>query len=206
MTLRQPTSDFPPPVVNDLDEAFVKRQPVEAQDALPSPEKGEIAVAGYLPKIRKIGGTIKAMAFFALGLQKGELGDLTAQERDILTLAADATFPKGGAIDMSGTEAGVPAHFENYIKKLPADKQKLIHLMLHFVETIPLIFGPERTLFSLMNSENQEKALDFSDKSLYFHRVALQSLRVLLTMGYMANEEVQKKIGYVPNMNPFGLE
>lgn len=206
MTLRQPTSDFPPPVTLDADEAFVKRQPVQAQDALPGPEKSEIAVAGYLPKIRKIGGTIKAMAFFALGLQKGELADLTAQEKEILALAADATFPKGGAIDMSGTEAGVPEYFENYFRKLPPDKQKLIHLMLHFVETIPLIFGPERNLFSLMKEEDREKALDFSDKSLYFHRVALQSLRVLLTMGYMANEDVQKKIGCVPNRNPFGLE
>jgi hypothetical protein len=42
-------------------------------------------VAGYLPKIRKIAGTVKALAFFALGLQKGKLEDLTAQGKEILS-------------------------------------------------------------------------------------------------------------------------
>lgn len=218
MTLREPTSDFPrpavenetedlpPPVTVDADEAFVRRQPVQAQETLSRTERSEIVVAGSPSKIRKIGGTIKALAFFALGLQEGKLEDLTAQEKEILVLAADATFPKGGAMNMSGTEAGVPEHFENYFRRLPPDKQKLIHLMLHFVEAIPLIFGPKHTLFTLMDEKNREKSLDFADKSLYFHRIALQSLRILLTMGYMANADVQKAVGCVPNTNPFGLK
>jgi len=205
MTLREPTSDFPPPGAFDADEAFVKRQPVQAQDALPLPERSEIAAAGYLPKIRKIGATVKSMMLFALYKQEGEMSDLTSLEKEIVALAADNTFPKGGPIPISGTEAGVPEYFEKYVKRLPPDKQRLIHLMLHFVETVPLIFGPEHTLFSLATPENREKALNFCDKDWYFHRIGLQSLRVLLTMGYMANEDVQKAIGCVPDANPFDL-
>jgi len=206
MSLREFPSDFPPPITRDTKKPFPLEVPVQAAETLVAPEKREIVVAGSLQKIMKIARTFKTLVAYALNMQEGDLGELTAQEKQIIAMAADATFPKDGPLPISGTEAGVPEYFAEYVKRLTPDKQKLIHLMLYFVETCPLIFGPEHTLFSLMKEENRGPAVNFSDKNWYFRRVALGSLRVILTMGYMANEEVQKAVGCVPNQNPFGLK
>lgn len=136
----------------------------------------------------------------------GKITELTAAEKEFIRKAADVVFPKDGPIPVSGNEAGVPQYMENLFRNMPEDKRRLMHLLFHFIECSPLAFGPRRTLFTLLKENEQKEVLDFSDKSLYFRRVALQSLRVLMTMGYMANEDVQKAVGWRPDQNPFGLK
>jgi hypothetical protein len=42
--------------------------------------------------------------------------------------------------------------------------------------------------------------------SVYFRRVSFLSLRTMMTMGYLAHPEVQRRIHIVPNAAPFDAE
>lgn len=168
-------------------------------------ELNNINRRGVIRNIGKIAATVRSFVAFALP-NSGKITELTAAEKEFIRKAADVIFPKDGPIPFSGNEAGVPEYLENLFRNMPEDKRRLMHLLFHFIECSPLAFGPRRTLFTLLKEDEQREVLDFSNKSLYFRRVALQSLRVLMTMGYMANEDVQKAVGWRQDQNPFGLK
>lgn len=172
-----------------------------AQNAAP-----DVVRESALRNILKITRTIKAFLYFALNLKSGEISQLTPQEKEILAHAANVTFPEGHSSLPSGTEAGIVEYMEQYFQRLPPHTRRLLHLLFHYIELSPLVFGPDRTLFTLSRPEDQKEILDYTTKSKYFHRMSLQAMRVLMTFGYMANEKVTKEIGCVPNTNPFGME
>jgi|GEM_PF-4874985 len=188
--------------------AFPSKPPsMRPVEALQIVEEGkDKIIQGTLKDIWKIITTMKSFIVVALTPVREKAQDFTQMEKEFLAQAADITFPKDGPISISGTEAGVPAYVENMVQNMPADKRKLVHLLLHFLECSPLVFGPRHKLFSQLTDEEKKEVLIFSNKSLYFRRVAAESLRLFLTMGYMANPEVQKQVGYHSNTNPFNLK
>ena len=124
--------------------------------------------------------------------------NLSAKEQAIVAAVADAMFPKGGAIPLSGTEAGLVGYMDRYIGRMPNPSRALCRLLFHFLEHGPWLFGPRRKRFSRMSLDERLAALDdMRTSSIYFRRIAFLSMRTMLTMGYLANGDVARSMRIV---------
>lgn len=145
-------------------------------------------------------------AFSGYGPSAPNLRWLSGREQNIVGAAADAMFPPGGPIPLSGTDAGVVGYFDAYVGRQAPAQRFLVHLMLTFVELSPVIFGPERGRFSKLGHPAQLRFLDGMAKSgIYFRRVVFVSLRAMLTMAYLADARVARAMNMVADRDPFGL-
>jgi hypothetical protein len=129
---------------------------------------------------------------------------LSGKEQAIVGVCADTLFPIGGPIPLSGTEAGAVAYMDCYIARVDRTQQLLLRLLLHAVEHSPWLFGPRRTRFTRLSHEERVTALRAMSRSrIYLRRVMFLSLRVVLTMAYLANDEVARRVGMVARAAPF---
>lgn len=126
------------------------------------------------------------------------------KEQAIVAACADALFPPGGPIPLSGTEAGLVAYMDAYVGGLPPLPRLLGRLLFHSVEHAPLLFGPRRARFTRLCPEERIEALRLmAESSLYFRRVSFLSMRAMMTMGYLANSRVAESIRMRQNLAPF---
>jgi hypothetical protein len=132
-----------------------------------------------------------------------EGGPMSAKEQAIVAAAADAFFPRGGALIPSGTDAGAVAYFSTFLAELPAGTRFMIRLLLRLVEHGPWVFGPARR-FTRQSPEQRVATLRGWEKSrLYFLRISFQSLRTLIGLAYLGNDGVARSLGAMPNLAPF---
>lgn len=136
-------------------------------------------------------------------LPKGAV--MTAKEQAIVAACADALFPHGGPIPLSGTEAGLVLYMDNNLRRLPTSTRALVRLLFLLIEHGPWVLGP-RPRFTRQTQEQRIHTLaTMAVSRLYFLRVAFLSMRTLLSMGYLANSAVAEQIGMTPRPSPFGL-
>lgn len=129
---------------------------------------------------------------------------LSRKEQAIVGAVADTLFPIGGPIPISGTEAGAVAYMDRYIARMDRAQQLLLRLLLHAAEHSPWIFGPRPARFTRLSQEERVTALRaMSTSRIYIRRVMFLSLRVMLTMAYLANDEVARRVGMVARSAPF---
>jgi len=133
---------------------------------------------------------------------KGAL--LSRKEQAIVSACADALFPPGGPIPVSGTEAGLVRYVDAYLGRLPRVPRILVRLLLLSIEHGPWIFGPRPARFTRMRPVERVAVLRaMARSSLYFRRISFLSMRTMMTMGYLAHPEVAKRMHIVPNAAPF---
>jgi hypothetical protein len=126
------------------------------------------------------------------------------KEQAVVAAAADALFPPGGPIPLSGTEAGLVAYVDAYVAGLPPTPRLLGRLLFHLVEHGPWIWGPRRVRFTRLRPEERIQALrELQESALYFRRVSFLSMRAMMTMGYLGCPAVARKMGMVPNLAPY---
>ncbi len=143
-----------------------------------------------------------------LGYPEPPIADspLDAMEQAFVAAAIDAYFPPGGAIPISGAEAGLLEYCDAYLKRSVGGTRVLIHLLMLFLEMSPLAFGPRRARFSELEPADRVRFLEGALNSrIYFRRLSVTSLRTLMTMGYIACPAVSDHMGVVADTNPFGL-
>jgi hypothetical protein len=129
---------------------------------------------------------------------------LSRKEQAVVAACADALFPAGGPIPLSGTEAGLVRYMDGYLRRMPAQSRALARLLWVFTEHGPWIFGPKRRRFTrLLPAERAAVLDDMRTSRIYFRRIAFLSLRTMLTMGYLANGDVATRMGMVSARNPF---
>ncbi len=129
---------------------------------------------------------------------------LSRKEQAIVAACADALFPPGGPIPVSGTEAGLVRYMDDYLRRLPRVPRLLGRLLLHFVEHGPWIFGPRPVRFTRLRPDERVAVMrDMAQSSLYFRRISCLSMRTMMTMGYLAHPEVARTMHIVPNPAPF---
>ncbi|KYF82019.1 hypothetical protein BE20_33070 [Sorangium cellulosum] len=129
---------------------------------------------------------------------------LSVRERAIVAACADALFPAGGPIPLSGTEAGLVEYMERYVARTPRPLRPYMRLLLHFVELSPCVFGPRRARFTRLPQADRIAVLaSMSQSCIYLRRVTFLSLRTMLSMGYLANEKVARAIGVACCPTPF---
>jgi len=146
-----------------------------------------------------------AVRRFAWGYRRppAALRCLTAREYATLAAAANATFPPGGAIVPSGTEAGVPQHTDRFVAAQQPATRILMRLLFVLIEHATILFpGPGRhgrRRFSSLGTEQQVAVLDGWRRSRLFpRRLVFTSLRAILTMGYFADPAVLRQLGLAP--------
>ena len=141
----------------------------------------------------------------ALGYPRPSLptDTLSAKEQAVLSAAADAIFPPGGALPVSATQAGVVSYLIALLAGLPPRPRLLIHLLLQFVEHGPWAFNLRRRLSRQSPEERVQTFESWEQSRFYFLRVTFQSLRTLVGMAYLANLQVAGQIGAVTNPAPF---
>ena len=133
-------------------------------------------------------------------------GRLTRKEQAIITACADAFFPAGGRIPVSGTEARLVLYMERYVSRLPPGQARLVRLLFWFIEHGPWVFGPTRHRFSDLSLEGRIAVLESMRTSpIYFRRIAFLSMRTMLTMGYLADPRVARAMRMKANQDPFAI-
>lgn len=117
------------------------------------------------------------------------------REQLVVAACADTMFPPAGPISVSGTEAGLIAYVNGYLKGLPLASRFLVHLLFLFIQLSPLVFGPKHSRFTRLSPHERQMVFqDMSVSTIYFRRVAFLSVRAILTMGYFACTEVEAVI------------
>jgi hypothetical protein len=129
---------------------------------------------------------------------------LSRKEQAIVAACADALFPAGGPIPISGTEAGLVRYMDRYLLRLPPLPRLLGRLLFHSVEHGPWVFGPRRARFTRLRPEERRAVLyAMAESPFYFRRVSFLSMRTMMTMGYLAHPEVARALHIVPDATPF---
>lgn len=131
---------------------------------------------------------------------------LSAKEQAIVSACADALFPRGGALPLSGTEAGVLPFFDSMLRQLPRQNRLLIRALLQLLEHGPWIFDQRSRLTRQSAKARVETLRAWSQSRFYLLRTAFIGIRALLTMAYLENYEVACRVGHLPNLDPFARQ
>ena len=128
---------------------------------------------------------------------------LSAREQALVRAAGDAMFPRGGALPPSGSQAGVPGYVDRYVASVPPGIRRLMRMLFLLVEQATLFFpapAPRgRRRFTSLSAAQQEAVLEgWRTSGLYPRRLAFTSLRAILTMGYLADPAVLRRLNLAP--------
>ncbi|MCH7708599.1 MAG: hypothetical protein IH884_08905 [Myxococcales bacterium] len=128
---------------------------------------------------------------------------LNRREVALLTAAANATFPAGGAVPPSGGEADITGYTDRWLAVLHGRILVLMRLLFFLIEHATLFFPAPgrrgRRRFSSLSSDQQVAVLEgWRTSSLYPRRMVFASLRAILTMGYFAHPPVLRQLRLAP--------
>lgn len=143
-----------------------------------------------------------------LGYPRAQLDGsvLSAKEQAIVSACADALFPQGGALPLSGTEAGVLPFFDSMLRELPMQNRLLIRALLRLLEHGPWVINARARLTRQSPRARVDTLRSWSQSRFYLLRTAFIGIRALLTMAYLENEDVTLRVGHTPNLDPFAHE
>ena len=128
---------------------------------------------------------------------------LARREVAFLNAAGDATFPRGGAIPASGSDADVAGYVDRWLAVSTRRIRALMHLLFFLVEHATLVapapgWGGWRR-FSSLSPGQRIAVLDGWRTSRHFaRRLVFTSLRAVLTMGYFSHPPVLRQLRLAP--------
>ena len=135
------------------------------------------------------------------------LSGLSRREAALVAAVAEALFPRGGAVQPSGLDAGVPAWCGRWLAALPRGTRLLVRCLFALVEHATLLFpapgwdGFRR--FSALDPERRGQLLESWRTSRWFlRRLVFTSLRAIVTQGYFADAAVLRAL----RLAPFAIE
>ena len=127
---------------------------------------------------------------------------LVPREVAFLDAAAEAMFPGGSEIPLSGRQADLPGYVDGWLILLPLRQRVLIRALLLLVEQATLFFpapGPSFRRFSALGKKQQESCLRaWGTSRLGPRRLVFTALRAVLTMGYLGHPVVLRHVGLAP--------
>jgi hypothetical protein len=128
---------------------------------------------------------------------------LSRRELALIDAAAEATFPPGGALAPSGSDADVASYTDRWLSAVHPRIRLLMRLLFFLVEHGTVFFpapaprGFRR--FSALSLEQRMAALDaWRGSRLLPRRIVFASLRAILAMGYFADPAVLRQLGLAP--------
>lgn len=153
--------------------------------------------------ITAVGFALVRGIFFGYPQKRLEGSALSAKEQAILSACADALFPTGGTLPLSGTEAGVLPFFDGMLRELPRQNRLLVRALLQLLEHGPWLFNARSRLTHQSAGARVETLRAWSQSRFYLLRTAFIGIRALLTMAYLENHDVACQVGHLPNLDPF---
>ena len=135
---------------------------------------------------------------------------LCRSELALVSAAAETLFPPGGAIALSGQEAGTAGFVDFYAGTVPRRLRILMRMLFFLVEHATLFFpapggllGGGMRRFSGLSPTQRAAALEaWEHSSLFFRRFVFTSLRAILTLGYLSSPAVLRALGLAPREIP----
>jgi hypothetical protein len=134
---------------------------------------------------------------------EAKLVRLSRREAAFVAAAAEALFPRGGAVAPSGLDAGVPAWCDRWLDALPAGTRRLVRALFVLVEHATLVFpapgwdGWRR--FSALDPGRRGAVLeDWRTSRFFLRRLVFTSLRAIVTQGYFADAAVLRALALAP--------
>ena len=87
--------------------------------------------------------------------EHGRRSVLHDRERRIVAACAEVLLPEGGAIPLSGVDAGVVPYFDDVMARIPVTTRSLLRALLQFVEHSPVMYGPFRRPLTRLGLEDR---------------------------------------------------
>jgi hypothetical protein len=124
-------------------------------------------------------------------------------EAAFLAAASEALFPRGGAVEPSGLDAGIPSYVDRYLGDVPPKIRFLMRCLFLLFEHASFFLGAPgsggRKRFSSLEPAQQVAVLERWRKASFFPmRLVFTSLRAILTMGYLAAPAVLRELRLAP--------
>ena len=114
---------------------------------------------------------------------------LAEEEADFVRVLAGAAFPAGDVIDLSGEDADLDRFFDAMLAGMPALTGNLLKLLIEALQHAPVPVRGSR--FTALSAETQQaQVVDWLASSRAEIRSGVQSLVVLLAMGYTTHPDV----------------
>ncbi|MFP6622698.1 MAG: hypothetical protein VCC20_04400 [Myxococcota bacterium] len=128
---------------------------------------------------------------------------LARREAAFLEAAAEAMFPPGGAIPLSGRDADLPGYAEAFLVSLPAQLRLQVRAMFMLFEQATIFFpakgwGGFRRFSSLAPEQQVEVLESWSQSRFFLRRLAFTALRAVLTMGYLGHPIAMRSVRLAP--------
>ncbi len=132
-----------------------------------------------------------------------DLQALSRREYAFVEAAADVMFPRGGALEPSGSDAGVARYMDSFVASQPRRLRVLIHLLFFLCEYAAVFFplGGRAGFrpFTWLSPEARVRYLDsWRTSSWAPRRLVFTSLRAIVTLGYLADPAVLRALGLAP--------
>jgi hypothetical protein len=128
---------------------------------------------------------------------------LSPREAAFLDAAADAMFPSGGAIPLSGGDAALPEFADRFLVSLHPRIRMQIRLLLTFFEQVTFFLpAPGRgghRRFSGLDFEQRVAVLrSWSESRNSLKSLVFTALRAVLTMGYLGHPVTMRHLRLAP--------
>jgi hypothetical protein len=128
---------------------------------------------------------------------------IARRDAAFLEAAAEAMFPAGGALPLSGHEADLPSYVDGMLGSLPRRLRFQIRALFLLVEHATLVFpppGPRRfRRFSALRPKQRVAVLEgWTESRLFARRLAFTALRTVLTMGYLGHPVTLRHLRLAP--------
>jgi hypothetical protein len=122
---------------------------------------------------------------------------LTPLEATIVRALGQTMYPREGNIPLDAVDARAVEYVDAWLQALPLRERTLVRLMFMMFELSMPLFGPSRTrTFTRAGAAAQYEYLSAWETSrLYFRRACMFGLRSVFALAYMADDEVQRRIG-----------
>jgi hypothetical protein len=132
-----------------------------------------------------------------------DLAALDAREYAFVAAAAEAMFPRGGALEPSGADAHVARYADGFVASQTPRLRLLMRLLFFLCEHATLLLpAPGRggfRRFTRLSPAAQARYLDgWRLSSSSARRLVFTSLRAILAMGYLADPGVLRRLDLAP--------
>ena len=119
---------------------------------------------------------------------------LNNHEVTMVLALSQASFPTGNEIPLAGKDAGIDYFFDQLLFGLGNENQKLLKLLLQALNRLPLL-SKGQYFTSCSEMEQQALVEAWLKDDNYLFRSAMQSIIVLLSMGYTSHPTASKVLG-----------
>jgi hypothetical protein len=122
---------------------------------------------------------------------------LSPYEATIVRALGQTMYPRAGNIPLDAADARAVEYVDAWLAALPLSERTQVRLMFVLFEVSMPLFGPSRTrTFTRADPAAQYEYLAAWETSrLYFRRAAMFGMRSVFAFAYLADGEVQRRIG-----------